>query len=74
MSLLCEKLKEVFDVAEVRPENVLREFSNWDSLAILSIVSLAEENYKVQLSADDIKNVQTVSELEAMIQARKAHG
>lgn len=44
MEELKKKLEDILDVETVNDEDALEEFDYWDSLAILSIISMASES------------------------------
>ena len=47
-----QRLAEILDVEDVQPENVLKDFDGWDSLAILSVLAMADAKYGVSIKAD----------------------
>jgi len=58
------KVAEILEVNEVRDGDVLKDFEAWDSLTILSIIAMADSDYKVTLSAKDLDNIKTVGDLK----------
>ncbi|MBI2392742.1 MAG: acyl carrier protein [Deltaproteobacteria bacterium] len=48
------------------------ELQGWDSLAVLAFLSLADEDYGVTLSPDDVRRCNTVDDLYALVQPKKA--
>ena len=46
-----QKLAEILDVEEVKPEDVLKSFDVWDSLAILSVLAMADAKYGVSIKS-----------------------
>lgn len=67
-----ERLAEVVEEDAVKADDVLTEFESWDSLTALSVVAMIEENYAVNLSAEDLAGAGTVGALEALVAARRA--
>ncbi len=67
-----EGLAEVFeiDAAEIAPEFDLVAH-NWDSLAIVSTIALADDCFGVLLNGQALGNCRTVADLEALIAAQK---
>jgi len=63
MPNFLNKLAEILEVDEVKREDVLEEFENWDSLTVLSIVATLDANYGLNLTSGDLKKVKTVGEL-----------
>ncbi len=67
MEELKVKLAEILEVDNVEDKDVLEDFDYWDSLAILSIISMASENYKKTFKAADIRSCETIADLCALI-------
>jgi acyl carrier protein len=57
------KLANILDIEEVGENDILANFAAWDSLSILSIIAMLDSNYGVNITANDLKNIQTVGEL-----------
>lgn len=68
MSLL-EKLSNILE-EDVTVDTILGEVEAYDSLAILSIVALADKDYGKILKASDLVNVKTVQELISLIEGK----
>lgn len=68
MSLL-EKLSNILE-EDVTVDTILSEVEAYDSLAILSIVALADKEYDKTLKASDLVNVKTVQELISLIEGK----
>lgn len=66
MSLL-EKLSNILE-EDVTVDTILGEVEAYDSLAILSIVALADKEYGKTLKAVDLVNIKTVKELIGLIE------
>ncbi len=58
-----EDLAEILEEDSVKDSDVLADFEAWDSLSILSILSYASENYKIQLKNEDVRSQVTVGDL-----------
>ena len=65
-----QRLAEILDIEEVKPENVLKEYEQWDSLAILSVLAMADSKYGVTIRADEIRQVLTAGDLAALVEAK----
>ena len=61
------KLADIMEVDEVRPADVLKEFGEWDSLTVLSVISMIHSTEGVSLSAADIRQVDTVQALHDLV-------
>lgn len=51
------------EVDELTPDTVLAELENWDSVAVLSIIAVINENFNRYPSADEILSYETVQDL-----------
>ena len=71
METLYEELREILEVDQVDPAQVLTDFENWDSLAALSLVASVSANFGVTLSRGDLRQVTTVGDLENLVRSRR---
>lgn len=69
-----EKFAEIFDdtdASELTPETSFRDLDEWSSLAVLGLLALAEEEFDVELKADDLKKANTIAELLEVIEDKQ---
>jgi len=66
-----QRLAEILDIEEVRPESVLSEFEQWDSLAVLSALAMADARYGVTIRADEIRSVVTAADLANLVEEKE---
>lgn len=59
MENLLAKVAEILEVDEVKPEDVLDGFEEWDSLTVLSVIVMVDSDYRVSLSAAEIRDSRT---------------
>lgn len=71
MEDLNDKLLEILEVDEINPEDILIDFELWDSLTILSIIAMLDEDYKITLSAEELEECKTIADLDNLISERK---
>lgn len=74
MKEFIEKFAEIFDdvdPASLSAETKFRDMDDWDSIAGLSVIGMADEEYGVTLNADDMRACQTVEDLFNKIQSKK---
>jgi acyl carrier protein len=57
--------------SEFTSETKFRDLDEWDSLLALSVIAMADEEYGVELSGDDIRQSESVADLFAKIQAKQ---
>jgi acyl carrier protein len=66
-----QRLAEILDAEAVQAETVLKDMDGWDSLAVLSVLALADSKYGVTIKADEIRAVQTAADLAGLIETKK---
>lgn len=68
---LYRTFAEALEVDEVRPDDVLSAFENWDSLTILSIIATIGSTHGVNLTAAEVRSATTAGSLVALVAAKK---
>jgi acyl carrier protein len=68
----CKKLADILETDEVKLENVLKDFEEWDSLSILSIIAMVDSDYGFIIFAKDIIKLKTVKDLFSYIQKKSS--
>ena len=58
-----EELANILDEESVEESASLRDYPSWDSLAILSIVAMADSKFGFTLTFPDVKGLVTVADL-----------
>jgi len=71
MHNIYHQLAEILEADQVNPEDILNKFDYWDSLTVLSILAMIDANYGVNLTAADVRAMQTAGELVAAVELRK---
>lgn len=71
MEKLIEQMIEIFEVDSISPDDVLRKYTLWDSLSVISLVAAVDEDYGVTMDADDLPDIVTASDLFAFVEARR---
>jgi acyl carrier protein len=71
MENIYVKLAEILEVEQVQPGDVLRQFENWDSLTALSILATLDASYGVNLTAGELREIQTAGELATITEGRR---
>jgi acyl carrier protein len=70
MDDIYSKLAEILEVERVDTADVLNEFEYWDSLTVLSILAMLDSQYGINLTAAEIRQMQTAGELAAALEIR----
>ena len=63
-----DELANILDEASVEDGANLRDYPSWDSLAVLSIVALADSKFGFTLTFPDVKSLTTVADLWAFFE------
>jgi len=71
MNEFLEQMADIFEVDAVHLDDKLEDFDAWDSLTQLTIISLADENYGVTVSAKELKDSETIGGLKKLIDDKK---
>ena len=67
MEKFFEELADILDVDTVNAEDILEDFDEYDSLSILTIISLAGSKYGKTLTAQDVRTCKTAQDLYGLI-------
>lgn len=69
-----EKFAEIFDeteVSELNPETNFRNLDEWSSLSALGIIAMADEEFGVEISGEELRAINTIEELfEKIVKAK----
>jgi acyl carrier protein len=62
---LLELFAEALEVepSSLTPDSSISDYAEWNSLAWLTIMSMVDDKYNVQLSATEIRSFKTVQEV-----------
>ena len=69
-SQFIEKLKEALEIdssEEITERTDLRDLAEYDSLGVLTIIVMVDENFGKKLSGSDFEKVTTVSSLMRLV-------
>jgi acyl carrier protein len=69
MEKFIEKFKETLEIEdfEISEETKFRELDEWDSLAVLSILAMINEEYDITISRKKFEKLNTIKELYTII-------
>lgn len=71
MDEFLAEMAEILEEDSVEPDAELASFESWDSLAVLSVIAMADSNFGVTLSADEVNSAGTVADLYRVITAKQ---
>lgn len=63
-------IAEILEEESVELSDELQSFEVWDSLTILSIIAICDEEYNASLSAEEIENSDTILGLRELIESK----
>lgn len=61
---------EIEDNSTCTAETEFRDLDEWNSLAILSIIAMADEEYGVAIKGDEIRNANTIADLYEIVKSK----
>ena len=59
MENLLAKVAEILEVDEVKPTDILGDFEERDSLAVLSVIVMIDSDYHINLTSKEIRSSST---------------
>lgn len=74
MEKFIENLKEnvdAFEDAALTPETDFSSLEEWDSIALLSVMSMIAFEYRANVKNEEILSCKTISELYELVSSRK---
>ncbi len=60
------------DISVFTSDTKFRELDEWSSLTALSVIAMIDEEYDVQLKADEMRKTTTIQELFDLVNRNKA--
>ncbi len=67
MDDFLKEMADILDEEVVNEDDVLENFPSWDSLAVLSVISMADDKFGVVIPAQAIRSVTTIRALFELI-------
>lgn len=72
MDDFLDKLAEILEVDEIKASDVLADFPEWDSLSVLSAISMILFDHGVTLTAAELREVTTAQGLYDLVTMKSA--
>ena len=69
MEDFLKEMADILDEESVEESDRLDGFESWDSLAILSVIAMAESRYHAAFSAQEIRVAATLGDLYQLLSA-----
>lgn len=73
MTTFIQDFEELFDEVEqgsITKDTIIRDLDEWSSLIALTLIAMADENYEIKLTGDDIRTSNTVDDIYQKILAK----
>lgn len=67
MDTFLKEMADILDEESIQEDDRLDGFGAWDSLAVLSVVAMADSRYHATFSAREIRDVATVGDLYRLL-------
>lgn len=67
MDEFLKEMADILDEEAVKETDRLDGFGSWDSLAVLSVVAMADSHYHATFSAREIRGTATVGDLYRLL-------
>ena len=74
MDKFLKDMADILDEESVQESDRLDGFGAWDSLAVLSVVAMADSRYHATFSAREIRDIATVGDLYRLLSASTKTG
>lgn len=62
------------DISEIKPETVMRDLDEWSSMIGLSLLNMADNEYDVKLTFEELRQAITVKDLFDIIEKKQNNG
>jgi acyl carrier protein len=66
-----DKLADIFEVKNLSNDDIIKDFEEWDSLTLLSIIALVDSEFNVQLNASSFEEIITIGDLISYVNSSK---
>ena len=66
ITTFIQDFEQLFDEVEqgtITQDTVIRDLDEWSSLIALTLIAMADENYEIKLTGDDIRTSITVNDV-----------
>ena len=67
-----EEAVEDVEVGSLSGNTVYRSLKHWDSLAVLTVIAMVDAEYDLRLKAKELKQIETLSELHALLESKQS--
>lgn len=67
--LLADAIEK--EITEIEENNKFRDYEEWDSLAVLSVIAMIKQNYGITIPRKEFDTLLTIEELYSYISANK---
>ena len=68
------KIVDLFDDIDTRNYSALTDFKDndeWNSLLVLSVIAMVDEEYGIIITSDDIRQAKTIEDLYSIVKSKQ---
>ena len=70
MEKLNVEMADILEVDLINDQDNLESFDEWDSLARLSLLSVIDKEFNIQLFNSDIENIKTLADVKLLLEKK----
>ncbi|RPD40516.1 acyl carrier protein [Chitinophaga barathri] len=59
------------DISTISEDSAFRQLPSWDSLTAMAIIAMIEDEYKVKMTIDEMKELGTIGEVFTFVSSRQ---
>jgi acyl carrier protein len=63
MDKFIESMSEVFERDDIGPDDVFRDYEEWDSMAYLSLIAMIDDNYDIVIPGDEFASLNKIIDI-----------
>ena len=63
MEGFLESMSEVFERDDIGPDDVFRDYEEWDSMAYLSLIAMIDDNYDIVIPGDEFASLNKIIDI-----------
>ena len=63
MDKFIESMSEVFERDDIGPDDVFRDYEEWDSMAYLSLIAMIDDNYDIVIPGEEFSNLNKIIDI-----------
>ena len=61
MANLTEKIKGILEIEELDVNQKLKDYEEWDSLSVLTVLALLDSDYKINMTQQEVEAFESIA-------------